>query len=886
MKKIKRLISIVLVLAMILTSNAISIFAEDFDIDIATSSEIGIEKEDGSSSDLEYEEEPEENIEEDTEGELEMTEADESKEIGTSVIETAEIKDVATESNDFDIATITQLDDANEQDINTLDVEKATISFIDNELFGDPVDYTIHFDTNLADYADFDTTEIDSWFTDQTVTSNDDGSAAITMPGERWKMIEKTSTPGISRKFMYWTEEPNPDDQAPNYHDGTSYTFTASAFTGNEKTFYAHWSVERYHVVLQFDENLPTDYELYSNPSGSEFYPDRDWDLDSLDSSAYVWTDVAFPFEARTADHTLYRQHLGWSFDPNSTTAEYGFNEHVPATVFTATNLTRTLYAVWSDPSPQKKVTYYWLSDQYDTSTVTSVEINMENLWDNRFNPTQASGAAGDPGMIHRRPGVLGIYEIPDGETYNPHESPSVLDIRTFKELHPEQESFDLQFWCQQNWYNGGHPTTDKKIGVVYLELDHIEVVERPDTLIYDLGATFDDVSGLKIKRYWKRTTWTDTYEYGDSGNEYHYPGDFIFVPALNSTLPNTPQTVAVEVKFNPTTSTIYTTPPYTSTNGGFTLQVGNNRLTLKLLPADKGTFNDTTSNEISFVTVADFNTFKTNITSKVTIDDNYAYINKWSTGTTDNINISTYDWNGTNSVELTTNLSPLLSFAINDSDSAKGSITSTKTKFNNTDRTVFLNNGVSVQANTNYHFLGWAKEGTDTVISLDETLWNEFVTGNTPMKMVAKFADVITYRLVYDTTAPSDYIYNGPTLQEVTRISFDGTFDTPIVITDLINTDFYIFSDSYGYARKRKFKEFYSGSHIFNPGDQITEAGTLFGSSHTLTLRLRYEEYELASKMVLKKYENGHVETTTIYYDDPNAENLFSTFIDSMIIL
>lgn len=172
-------------------------------------------------------------------------------------------------------------------------------------------------------------------------------------------------------------------------------------------------------------------------------------------------------------------------------------------------------------------------------------------------------------------------------------------------------------------------------------------------------------------------------------------------------------------------------------------------------------------------------------------------------------------------------------------------------------------------------------KEGTTTVVELNENFFDQFVSDNIPVKLVATFAEKIRYRLTYDTTLTHGYTYDGPELQDVIRYSTDGNFDTPIYISNDIDTDFCVYKENYRY--KRKFLYFSDGSNHYNPGDQINNATNFGHTTHTLTLRLIFDEEIQSSSVTLKKYESGSVQTTTICKDNPNATTIFNEFINSI---
>lgn len=601
---------------------------------------------------------------------------------------------------------------SNELSSNELNLDVATASIINDKLFGDvDTSYILSWETNLTDATDWNLQNTASFFGEENVSNIDLGAARVTAKNESGppQGIIRISN-GNKQKYLQGWKYIDPDDGDEMILDISPFPVTHTVperyFDADHKLhLMAIWSEEYTNVEVSFHRNyLDTEYELW----GPNVNPSYNWKdtgegryTDVTDTTGVLaWGNIGDGHNMKlySVDHEYVRKHLGWSTTPTRDVV-YALDSRIPYSAFSDPDYHIDLYAVWSDEEEKEHVTF-WATDMANLpSDIYNVESGTMTV--HNFNSTMWDYSEN---ILMRRkdsPQAIGVYKFNVGETYDPYHEPDYI-------IRDSYSSSWFSFFndCSTKWYHAGFPTESYQLGLCYKKLHHIEISTPPTKSNYLPGEIFDDLDGLVIRKYYTNSDIYDVGYYRETIAYTEHPDEFRFVPAKDSALPDLPQHMDVRVIWCQS----YLNHEYECTNT-FPISVADSFLELKIRPDTRGKFNDTLSASKFFISSAEFNNFKTQLEDDITINEEYQYVNKWSDGTTDNINIQNYNWNGTERVELTTHLLPLLKFVINDADFAKGSITSTKTVFNNTEKTVFLNNGVTVDATEQYVFSGWKKK-------------------------------------------------------------------------------------------------------------------------------------------------------------------------------
>lgn len=557
-----------------------------------------------------------------------------------------------------------------------------------------------------------------------------------------------------------------------------TYTIKYHKNTGDEWEIY-DW--DRNH--LTFEELCP-DGTTIASASATSFNTPIKLAGTLYDNEGYAYRWVVRE-EINREEFTAEKAFLGWSTSPTGE-VEYTYNKGFHITQISDSSKFDTithelhLYAKWSDREDAHCITYWWCDDtDYDVNFASKSCIKIydkapggrayysdilnANKMIDPFIPWRGNIPApwenyGDNVML-----VCGAYRFNVGEEYNPHARPNV------NQFNPRL----IDNWCYNNWWNrADSEKTSFQIGLCYKNIDYISIEKSPVKTRYTPGSQFapnnGDLTGLTLHYNF------DNY---DTPDEVVFSGatvddtNYTFDPARNSTLPTEPQTLNVKV-FHKGNEVRDRLPIF----------IGNDMIKLRIVPADKGTFGAGYNNEISFTNIADFNTYKANV--NITTNDGYEYINVWENG----IDITNYTWNGKDNVTLTATLSTLLRFVIKDEDSAKGHfITGVKTKFNRNEKNDFLS-APFIELTNGYHFDGWVKNGTSNPVAPESITYDNSYDIDNPVTYTARISQIFTYRITfskgdYDTNR---YKFLDPWPNDIIITTSSTVFSTPIVMPSM----------------------------------------------------------------------------------------------------
>ncbi len=621
---------------------------------------------------------------------------------------------------------------------------------------------------------------------------------------------------------------------------------------------------------VKYNKNLSDDWHVYNGVS------ETSWDVvfsdnESIASESDLILNNPINLKGSTS-YKIYEEIVNDEFTANRTlrgwsTSASGEVEYNPGTSISDVSLfdashELNLYAIWSDRVESKVFEWHYMEyagtiDYDHTPTEHRVFKVYKDSPGGRDYYWDALEQNHEPSNRVNNYQVCGMVKLGISDIYNHTAVPNMHSfdgsIRIFSTTDTLRAYLVNEFWNNSS-------AESFKIGLCYKNIDNVEILNPPTNVNYNLGATFDSVDGLKIR-----------YNYTNAASEEitlsdATIGDFTFNPARGSSLPNTPQTINVQV-----------THKGNLVNDTFAIYVGNAIIKLKLTPSNGGTFGAGLNDSISFTTVTDFDSYKNNV--NITGIGGYEYINEWSDGTTSNINVTSYVWDGTNNVTLTTNLSPQLRFIIKDSDAANAHFNAgDKTTFNRDEGSLFVSAPIVVCQN-GYHFEGWVKNGTSTIVSGDTITYVNSFDSNAPVTYLAKISNIITYRVTFENNLDSSYHLIDAWPNDITITTSSTAFNPGIKLPNFK----YLTND---YSRRLEVSNWllnvavYPYSYTRAPGFNITDS-SWFNGSHIVNARIQNTNLVYEPKFTVYKKNGSSGVHIDLYRYDPNALTTLTNFLN-----